>query len=427
MKLSSTYIIYWLFAFVKHIQGVCKQTLPNSFGDRRSPAELVVGRTSSLWPKSCLSTWTCIGVQSHIDWSKPYSVQLGDLPLVIWKHPAEKNSFYSTVNICPHMGSKLDNGIITPLGKLQCQYHGMEFDHTDQFGNVKLHEGKIFWALNPTNPKPHPIPFFNNPDYVHSFLEIDMDASLKDCAYNSMDLRHPEYVHRMGFGSSIPPTNIREFIYPSRKGMDDRVGMSFDYESNPVMQKINDNYEPTHNFHMYVYPTFSWSRVSFQDKHLMVALNLLPLSPNKTRWYVTLCHNYNKTPIKQQLMKLLALTIMKQDFVQMRMQQPDSALKTARIFEKTFKDESVILRLSKMMETYEYPSADICAEAYHIGTVGSSSHKTSPCNEDTKTSCGQRAECLRTGTEGPLIQLTHKVTSSPEEFGCPHKVSPKSL
>jgi len=81
-------------------------------------------------------------------------------------------------------------------------------------------------------------------------------------------------------------------------------------------------------------------------------------------------------------MKLLALTIMKQDFVQMRMQQPDSALKKARLFEKTFKDENVILRLHKMMESYEYPSADICAEAYHIGTVGSC--KTSPCNEDTQ-------------------------------------------
>jgi phenylpropionate dioxygenase-like ring-hydroxylating dioxygenase large terminal subunit len=322
--------------------------------------------------KSLLRSWTCIGVQEHIDWSKPYRVQLGDLPLVIWsdgqspsttklKHPAEQNSFFSTINICPHMGSKLDNGIITPQGKLQCQYHGKEFDKKDQFGQVKLHEGKIFWALDPIHPSPHPIPYFHHPNYVHSFLELDMDAGLKDCALNSMDLRHPEYVHRMGFGSPIPATNIKNYLYPSRKGYADRVGLSFDYQSNPIMQQINQNFEPTHNFHMFVYPTFSWSRVSFQDKHLIVALNLLPLSPNKTRWYVTLIHNYSKTKVQKQVMKLLALTIMKQDFVQMRMQQPESALKTARMFEQCFDDESVILRLYNMLEDYEYPS---------IGTIG---------------------------------------------------------
>uniref|UniRef100_A0A6C0HVL7 Rieske domain-containing protein n=1 Tax=viral metagenome TaxID=1070528 RepID=A0A6C0HVL7_9ZZZZ len=327
--------------------------------------------------KSILRSWTCIGVQEHIDWSKPYRVQLGDLPLVIWsdgqsqsttklKHPAEPNSFFSTINICPHMGSKLDNGIITPQGKLQCQYHGKEFDKKDQFGQVKLHEGKLFWALNPIHSSPPPIPYFHHPNYVHSFLELDMDAGLKDCALNSMDLRHPEYVHRMGFGSPIPATNIKNYLYPSRKGYADRVGLSFDYQSNPIMQQINQNFEPTHNFHMFVYPTFSWSRVSFQDKHLIVALNLLPLSPNKTRWYVTLIHNYSKTKVQKQVMKLLALTIMKQDFVQMRMQQPESALKTARMFEQCFDDESVILRLYNMLEDYEYPSIGT------IGTYGSS-------------------------------------------------------
>ena len=43
---------------------------------------------------------------------------------------------------------------------------------------------------------------------------------------------------------------------------------------------------------------------------------------------------------------------------------------------------------------------------------------------------GEAREVLRTVGEAHLIQLTHKVTSlehKPEEFGCPHKVSPKSL
>jgi nitrite reductase/ring-hydroxylating ferredoxin subunit len=143
---------------------------------------------------SFFNQWICIGVKDQIKWDKPYKINIGELPLVLWRDP-KKNEILAALNICKHMGSKLDNGFITKQGCLKCNYHGLEYTDLDQFGNILEQDGKIFWAYKPTRTSPFKIPFFNNPNYEKSFLTIDMDASLTDSAFNTMDLRHPEFVH----------------------------------------------------------------------------------------------------------------------------------------------------------------------------------------------------------------------------------------
>jgi phenylpropionate dioxygenase-like ring-hydroxylating dioxygenase large terminal subunit len=160
------------------------------------------------------NNWNCIGIINNIDFSKPYKINIGDLPLVVWKNPNE-NKFATTINICKHMGSKLDNGDITNDGCLKCKYHGLENTFEERFGETIEYQGKLFWSYNSSYPKPLSLPFFNNNKFQKSYLEIDMDCSLKDSAYNSMDLRHPEYVHGglFGFGNNIPPKNIKHYKF----------------------------------------------------------------------------------------------------------------------------------------------------------------------------------------------------------------------
>lgn len=300
--------------------------------------------------------WHCIGIKDTVDLSKPVKFNVGELPLVMWKN--KENELITCLNICKHMGSKLDNGMITNDGCLKCRYHGLEFTKEDRFGETMEHEGKIFWSYQPNQPSPHKIPFFNSPHYEKSFLQIDMEASLPDSAFNTMDLRHPEYVHKGGFGSSIPPTNIKQYQFK------DRIGLSFDYISNPMMKSLNENARTTHNFHMYVYPTFTWSRVSFRDKHLIIAVNLLPLENKKTRWYVTICHNYYKAPIQKNIMKGLATYILSQDYFQMKNQYPENKLKTAVLFNHIFKDEDVILWLRSQFKDYKFPDVNVCLDLF---------------------------------------------------------------
>ena len=293
--------------------------------------------------------WTCIGIKDNIDFTKPYKINIGELPLVLWKD--KNDNLITTLNICKHMGSKLDNADITSEGCLKCKYHGLEISYEDRFGDTIEHEGKIFWAKSPIHKKPYSTPFYNKDTYEKSYIEIDMECSLTDSAFNTMDLRHPEYVHNtiFGFGSNNPPQNIKQYKYK------DRVGLAFEYKSNKLMQSLNDNILVTNNYHMYVYPTFTWSKVTFKEKDLIISVNFLPLENKKTRWYVTICHNYYRSSIEKEFMKLLATTILKQDFIQMKNQYEDNPLKKEVLFTHTFKDEEVILWLNDIFKKYKYP------------------------------------------------------------------------
>jgi len=306
--------------------------------------------------------WTCLGIVDQIDFSQPYVSNIGELPLVSWKHP-KTNEITTTLNICKHMGSKLGNAKITEKGCLQCQYHGLEIQ--DGFGKTMEHEGKLFWAYQPDEMQPPPTPYFHHRDYKTSFLIIDMEASLVDCALNMMDVRHPEYVHNklFGFGSNIPPTNLKKHQYAATP---DSVGLSFHYQSNKMVQSmINDDVPLTKNFHMYKYPSFTWSKVSFNKNNLIISVHLRPLTPKKTRWYVTLCHNYYTNEIQQSVMRGLAGMILSQDYEQMKNQYEENALKQAVTMDYTFGDEEVIVDLHKMFqENYRYPSIDECARFY---------------------------------------------------------------
>lgn len=303
-----------------------------------------------------------MGIKDNIDFTKPYPINIGELPLVVWKH---NNKYYTTINICKHMGSRLDNAeIIKNTGCLKCQYHGLELSvENDCFGKTIEHEGKIFWAYKPIKKTPEIVPHFNNKKYKTSFLEIDMEASLLDSGYNTMDLRHPEYVHNgdkkgFGFGSQNKPSNIKQYKYNN-----ERVGLSFDYSSSRIVKQLNDNFI-TKNFHMFIYPTFTWSRVSFADNNLIIAVNLLPLKEKKTRWFITICHNYYKTPLQQNFMKMMAASILSQDYFQMKNQYNENSLKKEILFEHIFEDEDVILWLKHMFNDYKYPNIDICTDLY---------------------------------------------------------------
>jgi len=299
------------------------------------------------------NNWFCIGIKNEIDFTKPYSINIGDLPLVVWKNSA--NQLVSTVNICKHMGSKLDKGTITN-GCLKCPYHGLEMSYEDRFGQTIEHEGKIFWSYKSLG-TPFKIPFYNNPNYVKSHLTFDMETSLRDSALNTMDIRHPEFVHKTGFGSSTLPNNIKQYKYN-----DFRFGLSFDYTPNKLMQQMTG--QITNNYNMFIYPNTLWNRVSVKDKHLIISVNLLPLGIKKTRWYITLLHNYCKTDMEIHMMKMFASGILIQDYNQLSNQHIEDALKKEIVFNYKYKNEEVLHWLNDKFQEYEYPDTKMCAELY---------------------------------------------------------------
>jgi nitrite reductase/ring-hydroxylating ferredoxin subunit len=302
--------------------------------------------------------WHCIGIKQNIDFSKPYTTNIGDLPLVVWKH---NDKYSANVNICKHMGSKLDHSKITSEGCLKCPYHGYEYVATDTFGETMEFEGKIFWAYKPTQKQPFSVPLFNSPNYETSFIQVDMFCSLPDSAYNTMDLLHPAFVHNnvFGFGSTVPPENVKMYPYHPKDSM---IGLSFDYASNSIVMRDS---RMTKNYHLFRYPTFGWSRVTTDDKNLIIGANFQPIDKKRTRWYITICHNYFKSPLEKQFMKVMATAILSQDFGQMLRQYTENDLKRELMFNYKFDKEEVVLNMNEWFkQNYVYPSVEECVKLY---------------------------------------------------------------
>lgn len=298
--------------------------------------------------------WTCVGYQNnHIDYL-PYTFNIGELPIVAWK---KNGKYFSTINICKHMGSRLDNAHITNNGCLKCPYHGFEYlpDSNDCFGQITPFQGKLFWSYNSTETTPYEIPFYCDDNYEKSEVVVDMDCSLQDSAYNSMDLRHPEYVHNnfFGFGSTTPASNIVTKF--TKNGVD----LEFEYYSKSFETR---NQLFTKNVHSFKYPSSTWSMVKFsENKNLVVGVYFHPLQKNKTRWYVTFLHNYKKSNFGKELVKIMGKTILLQDSLQMKNQYPENKLKNALFLKHSFSDEDVIVNMRKYFKKYQYPDVNFCS------------------------------------------------------------------
>jgi phenylpropionate dioxygenase-like ring-hydroxylating dioxygenase large terminal subunit len=198
---------------------------------------LLFNYSFAFTPNILFNNWNCIGIKENINFNKPYTIKVGDLPLVIWKN--KDNQVVSAINICKHLGSSFDDGSISNDGCLVCPYHGLKYNSQDEFGKVIEQDGKLFWSHNPKNNKPPSFPMYNNKKYKKTFLEFEMECSLQDSAYNSLDIRHPAFVHNsiIGFGNNNPPKNIKTYNYKNK----DMIGLFFIYKSNKIIQYINSN------------------------------------------------------------------------------------------------------------------------------------------------------------------------------------------
>lgn len=302
--------------------------------------------------------WNCVGIIDNINFCKPYSFQIGHLPLVLWKH---NDILTAKLNICPHMASSLSNADITNAGCLKCKYHGMEFETDKSFGKVIEFQGKLFWSFDPIKSFPTSIPYFDDPTYCGHYLQIDMPCSLVDSALNTMDIRHPQYVHSMGFGNDKHPYDIIETKNDETK----EVSVSFNYHSNELIRSINGGVKHTQNKHIYVFPSTTYSVVSFANNNLVIGVNLLPLENKKTRWFVSILHNYNTDKIGIKFINILAKTILLQDFTQLQNQFMDCELKKEVIFGESFDNEMSVKWLNEWFhKEYKLPSMEDCVELY---------------------------------------------------------------
>jgi len=269
------------------------------------------------------NNWFCLDFIKNINIKKPNKYNIGDLPLVIWFK--NESLPLSTINICSHHGSKLDSGKINKNGCLVCPYHGLNHNEKLTFGKTVIYQDKLWWSYENNN-KPPSIPFYNNKNYKKTYITIDINANILDCIYNTFDVNHPEFIHNniLGFGNNNSPiSNLKTYAYKNK------LGLFFNYNTNTNFKYLKDNLKKTKNFHIYEYPYTTWSCVSMNNKeNLFVNINFLPLSKDKTRWFITLNHNYWKSDLEMKLMEYAGRIIIEQDRNQLNNQAKDSYLKS---------------------------------------------------------------------------------------------------
>lgn len=297
--------------------------------------------------------WHCIDFVKNIDTTKPYAYNVGDLPLVSWFNNTKQP--VTTLNICKHMGSRLDSGKIKN-GCLICPYHGLAHTYQkDIFGNTIIFQDKLWWSYNPHHKRPPSLPFYYNKNYETALIKVEVNANIVDCVFNTMDVNHPAYVHNniFGFGSHIPPANLKSIKYNNEK-----IGLSFNYKSNSNIAHLKHELKQSKNFNMYEYPYATWSKVSLPtNEHLYVCVNMLPIEADKTKWMVTIKHNFmNKSLFEKKLMEFAAICILFQDQLQMTKQSPDNFLKHLVMHNVVLKNEEHMQDLKKMFKRYRYPS-----------------------------------------------------------------------
>ena len=194
--------------------------------------------------------WHPIGIESQIDKNKPYNFNIGKLPMVLWYD--YNNTPTSTINICKHLGARLDNGIINN-GCLLCANHLTAYNQTDAIGNVMAKNGLLWWSYKSYARSP-PLNF-KEKENKFNINYIDINVSLVNV--------------------------ILEFIYSNNKIDVIQKNNKFFFT-----EKLFNNAE--HKF-FYRYPYYLKGSVNNKINYV---INFLPLEENKTRLYISISNNF---------------------------------------------------------------------------------------------------------------------------------------
>lgn len=215
-------------------------------------SSLTTSLTSALTIKSSfilpqiVREWHPIAIEKNIDRSKPYVYNIGKLPMVLWYNDSNP---ISTVNICKHLGAKLDNGIINN-GCFQCPNHFTSYNNSDAIGTTVKSNGLLWWSFKSYTKNPPKI-FKENEKMHQSYIDINV---------NLINV-------------------ILEFIYSNNK-------IKINHRKNKFFFK-EELFNAEHRFY-YKYPYYLKGSI---NNKINYSINFLPLEENKTRLYINILNN----------------------------------------------------------------------------------------------------------------------------------------
>lgn len=249
-----------------------------------------------------------VGCQSGELRGKPVARTILDKPLVLFRDA--QGTAHAVVDRCPHRGVRLSGGRVVG-GRLQCPYHGWEFDGDGHCRRVPALIGEpdaparcvasypvveqqgFVWVYATPGPMPESRPFrfrhADDPNYLVVRYEVLAPASVHAVAENALDVPHTAFLH----GGLFRRDSVRNRVRAVIQRWADRVECEYVGEPRPsglVGWILSPSGGVVTHFDRFYLP--SVVEVEYRigsENHVVVNGACTPVSDTETRLFSVTC------------------------------------------------------------------------------------------------------------------------------------------
>ena len=151
----------------------------------------------------------------------PVATQLAGEPVVLFRD--QDGQIGTLIDRCPHRGAALSHGRLTPEGRLECPFHGWQFDRTGNNCHVPLNPdakretlsavalptrliGDLVWVFTASGPAPFEpsVPEgLSAPGLARTYVQRTWRCHWTRAMENMLDSPHLPFVHRRSIGKAL--------------------------------------------------------------------------------------------------------------------------------------------------------------------------------------------------------------------------------
>lgn len=293
---------------------------------------LSVARLAQYWYVACLA--------GELKKTPIARVLLGT-PIVLYRDGSGRAA--ALLDRCPHRNVPLSLGRVADTGRLECPYHGWQFEPNgrcslvpglcdEQISEtrrapsfaVRERAGLVWvWATPDQEPagEPFDLPLVGAPGYTTVTRTVQAEATLHATIENALDVPHTAYLHRGLFRGNAAKNEITAVV--RRSG--DRVEAEYLGEPRPpglAARVLSPSGGEVQHWDRFVLP--SVAQVEYRlgsENHILVTALGTPVSDFVTRLHAVVSLKLRlPTALVKPLLMPLALRIFEQDSVILRQQ-----------------------------------------------------------------------------------------------------------
>lgn len=266
---------------------------------------------------------------------RPIQRRILGVPLVLFRDAGGRPG--ALLDRCPHRNVPLSEGRVLPSGRLQCRYHGWEFDNRGACravpcllgpGEAKGRRAPAFatreldslvWVYGTPDVEPAREPFraplVAEPGHTTVVEEVDVEASVHQTAENALDVPHTAYLHRGLFrGTRREPVTIDVEV----RRWADRVEAEYRGEPRPpgvVGRLLSPSGGVVEHWDRFILPSIAQVEYRLGSENvILVTTAMTPVTDFRTRLFAIISFRLRLPgALVKPVLRPLAMRIFRQD------------------------------------------------------------------------------------------------------------------